>query len=201
MLVGRFSRLRTLDSADGEYVRQLRNLPAVMRCFQDRFFISDLAQKRFLEGLAESRARLYFVAESLAPVEPFGVLSLQAIDYLHQRAEAGIFLDERGQGQGPLVFDAWRLLLDYAFSTLNLQKIYGEVLAENERAIRLNRALGFELEGTLRRHVYFDRQFHDVLRFALFRDDFYDRPTAAMQLLNAAAGRPPDPQQPPIPAL
>jgi diamine N-acetyltransferase len=59
----------------------------------------------------------------------------------------------------------------YAFSELNLRRIYLRVFAENEGAILLYRRLGFEQEGCLRQHVYKNGRYRDVLVMALLRSD------------------------------
>ena len=53
-------------------------------------------------------------------------------------------------GQGVLLFEGLFLLLNYGFQYLNLNKIIGEVLPENTRAVRLNEAIGMRLEDAAR---------------------------------------------------
>jgi RimJ/RimL family protein N-acetyltransferase len=57
------------------------------------------------------------------------------------------------------------------------------------RAIRFNEALGMTLEGTRRRHLFYDGKFHDLSLYAQFRDDFYNRPTRIIQMFLAAKSR------------
>jgi UDP-4-amino-4,6-dideoxy-N-acetyl-beta-L-altrosamine N-acetyltransferase len=180
MLVGNYAVLRIMDSTDAEYVRSLRNSPTVMPQFQYRYFISDLQQRAFVEKVATSPGQMFFIAESVADAKPFGVYSFNQIDHRNQRGEVGAFLDLKRTGVGAAAVEASYLLLDYGFSALNLVKIVAEVLAENSRAIRFNEGLGFHEEARLLRHVYHDRAFHDLLLFAMFREDFYDHPTAVM---------------------
>lgn len=177
MLVGRYSRLRIMDSTDGEYVRSLRNSPHVMRYFQCRHFISDLQQRDFVQNVSKSLTHLIFIAEHVEGGKPFGVYDIKEIDYRNQLGEWGIFLGEGDLGNGVPAFEATVLLLDYAFGYLNLHKIVGEVLADNRRAVRFNEGLGMQLEGVRKRHVFYDGGFQDLLQYAIFREDFYERPT------------------------
>ncbi len=64
-----------------------------------------------------------------------------------------------------------------------------ELLPDNARAIRFNEALGMTLEATRKRHLYYDGEFHDLLLYAQFRDDFYNRPTQVIQMFLAAKSR------------
>ena len=181
MLLGNYVRLRIMDSTDAEYVRRLRNSPAIARHFQSRHFISDLQQQAFVRSLAESSAHQYFVAEALPEDVPFGVYSVGDIDHRNQRADLGVFLDETAGLTGVEAFEGAFLLLDYQFRYLNLHKVCAEVLAENTRALRFNHGLGMQKEAVRRRHLYYDGAFHDLVLLALFRDDFYARPTPIMQ--------------------
>jgi RimJ/RimL family protein N-acetyltransferase len=189
MLEGQFTRLRSLDLADAEWVRRLRTSPAVMRAFQYRYPITDLQQQEFVRGLSGNREQFYFVAEDPVTAKSFGVCSIHQIDYRNQRAECGIFWDAEATGGEIAAFEAGFLIRDYAYSYLNLQKMSAELLPDNVRAIRFNEALGMTLEGTRRRHLFYDGTFHDLALYAQFRDDFYNRPTRIIQMFLAAQSR------------
>jgi RimJ/RimL family protein N-acetyltransferase len=101
--------------------------------------------------------------------------------HLNQRAgtaELGIGIgdpDYRGKGYGR---EAVRLLVDYGFRLLNLRKIWLETEADNERAIRSYRAVGFVVEGRQRAHVWSNGRYVDVVLMALFAADFAATPPA-----------------------
>jgi RimJ/RimL family protein N-acetyltransferase len=190
MLEGQFTRLRPLSLTDAEWVRRLRISPAVMRAFQYRYPITDVQQEAFVRGLAGNPEQFFFVAEDPAAGKPFGVCSLHQIDYRNQRADCGIFWDSEVNGGEIAAFEAAFLLRDYAFSYLNLQKMCAELLPDNGRAIRFNEAIGMTLEATRPRHLFYDGQFHDLLLYAQFRDDFYNRPTRVIQMFLEAKSRP-----------
>lgn len=189
MIVGRHCRLRTLDAADAEYVRRLRNSPAVAAEFMVRHFISDLRQKRFVESLADSSTQLFFIAEALPSGRPFGVVSCKDIDHRNQRAENGIFLDAEALPSAVESFEAAVLLLEYEFGYLNLRKVVAQVLPTNPAGLRFNQGLGFRPEGVLKEHAFVDGGFRDVHLLALFRDDFLLRPTPIVARLRTAAGK------------
>ncbi len=73
----------------------------------------------------------------------WGVVRMSA-DPDMEKAEYAIILDPtmRGQGLGPLLM---RRIIDYA-SGQGIKEIFGEVLAENEAMLKLNRALGFTIK-------------------------------------------------------
>ena len=177
MIIGKYARLRRVELSDAEYVRQLRNSPEIVENFIYRHFVTAVQQQRWVESVSTGDADLYFVAEEAQSGKPFGVYHLKGIDHRNQHGELGFFLDEHGRGHGELAFEAACLLLDYGFGYLNLNKIFGEVLPRNKRAIRFDEGLGMQLEATRKKHVFYDGQFQDILLYAVFREDFYERPT------------------------
>lgn len=186
MLIGTHVRLRVMDSTDGEYVRRLRNHPEIVKHFQSRQFISDVQQMAFVSTLKDSSDQLYFIAEMNSNDQPFGVYSIRRIDHRNQRAENGVFLEPDSPATGVESLEAAFLLLQYEFQYLNLRKILADVLSTNRRAIRFNEALGFQLEGVRREHVFYDGLFHDLREYSLFRDDFYKSPTPAIRAIQGA---------------
>jgi RimJ/RimL family protein N-acetyltransferase len=104
-----------------------------------------------------------------ADEETVGLCSLHQIDHYHARAEVGIRigLPYRARGYGQ---DAVRTLVDYGFRHLNMRKISLRVLADDERAVGAYRKAGFEEEGRLRAHAWYDGALHDELVMAVFRE-------------------------------
>ncbi|HET9672988.1 MAG TPA: GNAT family protein [Actinomycetota bacterium] len=102
--------------------------------------------------------------------EVVGICGLHSIDHFHQRAEVGIRLGKpywsKGYGQ-----DAVRTLVRYGFRHLNLAKISLRVLAHDERAVGAYRKAGFEEEGRLRIHTWYEGERRDELVMAVFRHE------------------------------
>jgi len=101
-----------------------------------------------------------------------GNTGLHEISHLHQRAELGVFIgdkDEWGKGYGA---EAIRLLLTYAFRTLNLRKAVLKHFSDNTRGRRLYDKLGFREVGRCREHVFIDGQWRDEIIMELFAEEF-----------------------------
>jgi len=68
--------------------------------------------------------------------------------------------------------EAVGLVLRYYFQERRYQKVTAEVYAFNEGSIQMHEALGFTVEGRLRRMVYTGGAYHDVLIFGMTREEF-----------------------------
>jgi UDP-4-amino-4,6-dideoxy-N-acetyl-beta-L-altrosamine N-acetyltransferase len=73
----------------------------------------------------------------------------------------------RGSGR-KLGFSA----LDYAFETLELHKICGQALGQNEASCRFHWMLGFQQEGVLRDQQLIGGSYHDLICFGLLRGEW-----------------------------
>jgi len=69
--------------------------------------------------------------------------------------------------------EAYVGLLDYLFRSFNLRKIYADVFEFNADSMSPLMSAGFVEEGRFRQHVWFEKQYWDVIRFAIYRDDWY----------------------------
>jgi RimJ/RimL family protein N-acetyltransferase len=170
---GRLVRLRPLRTSDMERTIVWRNDSEIRdpqlgypfpitTAMEERWFAAVLAGER------RDRVSLG-VEEHGGPL--IGLVHLTRIDWIARHAVFGITIgDKERQGKG-FGKEATRLMIDYAFSNLNLRRIWLEVPASNKRAIRLYEGLGFEREGTLRAHAYVAGALHDVILFGLLRED------------------------------
>ena len=76
--------------------------------------------------------------------------------------------DYWGRGYGR---EAVSLLLDYAFRVRNLRRVWLEVHAANERAIRAYKACGFVEEGRMREHVWLAGRYVDNVIMGVLREE------------------------------
>jgi len=100
-----------------------------------------------------------------------GIVRLMFIDFYSKTAELGIFIGEddlRGKGIGG---EALRLILNYAFLKLELNKVYLRVTETNSKAINLYKKYNFKVEGRLKEHYYnlSSNKYENIIYMGLFR--------------------------------
>lgn len=101
-----------------------------------------------------------------------GICGLYNTDEVARTASLGIIIGDKaywGRGYGR---EAVSLLVDYGFRMLNLHRIYLDVHARNERAIRAYRAVGFAEEGRLRQHVWSAGDYDDLIYMGVLREEW-----------------------------
>lgn len=103
--------------------------------------------------------------------EYLGTISLKEIDFQARNAEYAICLRKIAQGQG-IAKEATKLILTEAFEKLELERVYLNVLSENERAIKLYQTCGFRNEGEFRRHLFLRGEYRDLKWFAMLKEEY-----------------------------
>ena len=97
---------------------------------------------------------VFVVEEASERQRPIGQAALYHIDWFAGKAEFGRLMigeaDAAGRG---LAREATQTLVAMAFEELGLREVYLEVLPDNERAINVYRACGFEVAGRTERAV------------------------------------------------
>jgi len=93
------------------------------------------------------------------------------INHIHRRAEFQIIISPEFQGRG-YATQATRLAMGYAFTVLNLYKLFLVVDVENTRAVSVYKKLGFTEEGILRHEFFVDGVYRDAYRMAAFQPDY-----------------------------
>jgi RimJ/RimL family protein N-acetyltransferase len=133
-------------------------------------------QKWMDEDMGESSPReTFFTIRTADENKLIGGLSLYVVDWTGRDSFVGIFIGEReywGKGYGS---DAMRLLLQYAFTELNLWRVSLGVFQYNPRAIRSYEKVGFCHEGRMRQYLNHEGKRWDILYMGIRRDEWLER--------------------------
>ncbi|GAB4523095.1 MAG: GNAT family protein [Anaerolineae bacterium] len=114
----------------------------------------------------------YFHLVTLADETLIGFVVLFNIKWSNQSAEMAIGIgaaDYRGKGYGQ---DALRLILNYAFSELNLYRVGLSVMDYNTAAIKAYERAGFQKEGVRRGAVQRHHQRYDLVLYGILREEW-----------------------------
>lgn len=100
-----------------------------------------------------------------------GNIKIEAINKTHSFAEYGILMGDKSEWGKGYAHEATVAILTYAFNDMSLRKINLGVVAEHLSAVKLYEKIGFKVEGTLKKHGYYEGDYKDCLRMAIFKDD------------------------------
>ena len=99
-------------------------------------------------------------------------MSLANINQANSAADLSVIVgDEKDRDRG-LGTEAIRILLEYAFEDLGLNRVGLSVFEFNETAIHAYEKLGFKREGRLRKAIWRDGEFHDAILMSVLSRDW-----------------------------
>jgi len=162
-------RLRPLEKDDLMFVHRLNNNANVMRYWFEEPYEAYVELEDLYAKHIHDQSERRFITES--EQNRVGLVELVEINHIHRRAEFQIIIDPNHQGQG-FASEAAALAMDYAFSVLNLYKLYLIVDKENDKAIHIYTKLGFEVEAELKDEFFVNGEYRSVIRMCIFQPAF-----------------------------
>ncbi|MDQ0463926.1 UDP-4-amino-4,6-dideoxy-N-acetyl-beta-L-altrosamine N-acetyltransferase [Caulobacter ginsengisoli] len=176
--------LRDLVAEDEARLFEWRAEPEVDRWMSDAAFPDRAAHRRWFDALGDDAdVRGWMIQRD---GRPSGLLTLSGLTSHHRRAEWNWFVGDaeaRGRGVGRA---AQVLGLERAFGTLGLHKVWAEVMADNDAALKMLGATGFRREGYLRGHVMKAGAAKDVVLLGILADEWAARRGVMLKELHSA---------------
>lgn len=131
------------------------------------FLLSRIDNKELtVDDLVNDKLNIFGLIESSEKI-PIGVLGFLNYDKDNNKAELRKLIgnyDYKEKGLAKRASAAW---IAYGISNLKLRKIYIYTYDTNVRNIRINRELGFKLEGIFKEENLYNGEPRDIIRMAL----------------------------------
>ena len=160
--------IRAIQLTDAELILEWRNTDAVRLNMYNHEKISLDSHMIWFKSMLSNDSCKYFIYER--DNNPLGVLSFSDIDSKNRKAFWAFYsgaTNVRGIGS-----EMEQLALDYAFDSLNLNKLCCEVLDFNTSVINFHRKFGFKIEGIKKQDYFRDDKFYDVYQLAILKTDY-----------------------------
>ena len=168
-------RLRGITRADLPLFVTWFSDPEVRENLSIHPFMTLEMEEKWFEGVLSSSVEsqplmIELLEEGLW--HPIGNIGLGNIDWRKRQAELGIVIGEKpywGKGYGGR---AIKLMIDHAFHTLNLNRVYLQVFETNLRGIKAYDKVGFVKEGVLRQAHFAQGKYLDVWIMSILRSEW-----------------------------
>jgi RimJ/RimL family protein N-acetyltransferase len=164
--------LRPLELADARTIVPWFNDPDVTR-FLLRYRPMSLAEEEeFIRRLTERPNDVVLGIVLRDGDRLVGTTGLHQVDVRNRHAAFGISIGDKdawGKGYGT---QATRLVVQHAFFTVNLHRVWLHVYEFNERAQRVYERVGFKVEGRLRQDTFRDNRYWDTIVMGVLRSEW-----------------------------
>jgi RimJ/RimL family protein N-acetyltransferase len=104
--------------------------------------------------------------------QAIGNIGFFKIDSISRSSEVGIMIGNKDYWDKGYGTESMKLILKHGFYTLNLNRIFLRVFANNPRAIRCYEKVGFVLEGRMRQAIYTEGEYFDILLMSVLREEW-----------------------------
>jgi UDP-4-amino-4,6-dideoxy-N-acetyl-beta-L-altrosamine N-acetyltransferase len=176
-----YGLLRQILDVEIELIREWRNAPSVRASMYTRHVISPEEHAAWWHRVSMSDEHQYLMYE--LDGNACGVVGFTAISRV-DRNSAWAFYADPGAPKG-IGTRMEFLALELAFGSLDLHKLYCEVLEFNTPVVRLHHKFGFKTEGTFREQRLVDGSYVNVIRLGILAEEWRSMRPAMQQRLDA----------------
>jgi [ribosomal protein S5]-alanine N-acetyltransferase len=127
---------------------------------------------QFFNSLSTNKNIIHFAVCDIKTDEHIGCCSLQKIDWISRSAEMARIIGNKKYRRKGIGTEIGRILADYGFNVLNLNKIWAGNISFNIGAIKSNEKLGFVKEGVLREAIFKNGDYHDIVISSLLKKEY-----------------------------
>jgi RimJ/RimL family protein N-acetyltransferase len=178
MVYGERVRLRATERDDVKKFYVWVNDPDVARYLSLYLPLSTVDEENWFEAMTkreQSEKTLVIEVPDSNAWKMIGNCGVFGIDSVSRSAELGIMIGEKDEWNKGYGTETMLLLARHCFETLNLNRTFLHVYAENQRARRSYEKAGFVEEGRLREGVYKNGKYDDVIVMGLLRSEWIMR--------------------------
>lgn len=135
--------LKRLTADKIELVRRWRNDPKISKYMEFREIITPEMQHEWFKKI-DNDTNYYFLIT--VNEEEIGLINIRDIDFKKGTGEGGIFIYADKYLNSDISFRSVLCINDFAFDYLSLDYLTAHILSDNVRAIKYNKAIGYELQ-------------------------------------------------------
>lgn len=176
MIKGNTVGLRAVEKSDLELLRDWRNITDFRKNFREVRELNMSNQEKWYEKLNNASATdfmfMFVRLKDNAPLGAGGLLYtnwiIRSSDFSFYIGHENKYIDHDGYAE-----EATRLLLDYGFKHLNLNKVWMELYEFDKRKIEFfTKKFGFVKDGMLRENCFEDGKYHDSMIISLLQKEY-----------------------------
>ena len=173
-LIGEKVYLRGMEKQDleGDYFQWLNDYEVTKFTEAGRFPNTKESMDEYYREAALSGRNAFFAIIDKGTESQVGTIKLGPIDWYHRKAAVAHMLGNKEYWGKSYSTEAIKLVVEYGFIRLGLNKIWAGIAANHPASQRAYEKAGFIVEGRARSSFYFRGDYYDALYVGITRDDF-----------------------------
>jgi ribosomal-protein-alanine N-acetyltransferase len=105
--------------------------------------------------------------------KPIGFFRLHKLDLWHKKAELGVVIHPSYQQKGVMT-EILERILPFVFNDLQLNRLVGDIFADNQGSKRILEKFSFHKDGVLRQTDFDGETYHDTVVYSLLREEYFN---------------------------
>lgn len=146
--------LRLDDALSGEYIDWFNDIKVCQYNSHHIYPYTIDKGKQYILETSERTDIIVLAIEELFSGNHIGNISLQKIDYISRNAEIAFLIGDKKSWCKSYATEAGRVVIQYAFNTLNLHRLYLGTAENNIGMQKVATKLGFTQEGIRKEAIF-----------------------------------------------
>ena len=166
--------LMAIERSDLAQLMKWRNTEHFKKYFREyREINTDMQEEWYQKSVLNNPSILMFSINNKQD-ELIGCCGLCYINWVHRHADLSLYIgyEEEYIDEQGLAFESCNLLLDYGFYQLGLNKIWTEIYEFDHKKKELFERIGFQTDGVLRKHYYYEGRWWNSYLLSLLGEDY-----------------------------
>lgn len=172
MLTGKKVYLKLLEKEGLKKRSEWINDPEIQKTLNYDYPTSLARTEKWFDKIAMDLTRRDFEIYTVDGDEYIGFCGLMNIQMPIMKAELYCVIGNKDYWRGGYGTEAYKVLTDYGFEELGLNKIYGYQLTHNQSAHKVIERLGWTRDGLLRQDLYSHGKIVDRYYVSILREDW-----------------------------
>ena len=148
------------------------NDPSVTQYLESRFFPNSMeGLRKYVESKLDDRDNVFLAMVLKNGHRHIGNIKLGPINWIHRTGDIGLLIGPQDCWGKGYATEAIKLVTDYAFRILGLQKVTASSYDANQGSIRAFQKAGFEIEGVRKQQFYCHGRRVDMVLMGIVNQD------------------------------
>lgn len=172
---GELVYLAAIEKADLIPLMRWRNLEAFKKHFREyREIGQELQEKWYQKEVLDNPSTIMFSIRKTKDDELIGCCGLCYINWVHRHADLSLYIgyEEAYIDNIGYAKESCRLLLDYGFHQLGLNKIWTEIYEFDNKKKELLNQIGFKVDGILRENYFYEGRWWDSYLLSFLQQEY-----------------------------
>tara|TARA_Y100000741_G_C18150873_1_gene517171 strand:- start:12 stop:542 length:531 start_codon:yes stop_codon:yes gene_type:complete len=164
--------IRAIEKSDLDLIQTWRNNENLRKYFREYREFSMTQKENWYINMIDNKNFEMFVIVDMENDETVGVTGITYIDWPNRHGDVHFYIGKDGQwiddNYSPT---AIKLILNYGFKTLNLNKLWAEIYEIDSKKLKFFKSNGFKIDATLREHYFYNGKYYNSHILSLLKSE------------------------------